>query len=512
VLSFVKSCCISVLEGKIVNVETDVTPGIPFFELVGVMNTIARDSRERVRAAIRNSGFKYPQKKILVNISPADLRKEGPYFDLAIAIGILAASKQIIDNFRNNYIFFGELSLDGSLKSVRGVLPMIIEAKRHGFKGVILPMENAKEASIIKGIRILPARNLKDAVCICENVENSTYDYKNNESNDIKKSDTKYYDFKDVIGQAYAKRALEVAAAGGHNILMVGAPGSGKTMMAKRMLSILPPLTYEEALETTIVHSIAGIIPGDGGLIWQRPFRSPLHTSTVSSIVGGGRYPKPGEISLAHNGVLFLDEITLFRCDVLEALRQPLQEGCVTIHRHNGVVTYPASFMLIAAANPCKCGNLLEKDKECTCSLRDIASYQNKLSGAISDRIDIKIEVTSTNLKDMHQHPKEESSEIIKNRVENARKIQLQRYKGTNIFCNSAINKDLVWKACKLDRECEDFVNLYCKHARLSTRAYISLLKVARTIADLDNNENIEKKHLAEAFQYKINFSNKKVV
>ena len=509
-LSFVKSCCISVLEGKIVNVETDVTPGIPFFELVGVMNTIARDSRERVRAAIRNSGFKYPQKKILVNISPADLRKEGPYFDLAIAIGILAASKQIIDNFRNNYIFFGELSLDGSLKSVRGVLPMIIEAKGMVSKVLFYPWKMLRKLQLLKASEFCP-RNLKmqyvyvkmwKTQLMITRIMNQM----------ISKSETKYDDVTDVIGQAYAKRALEVAAAGGHNILMVGAPGSGKTMMAKRMLSILPPLTYEEALETTIVHSIAGIIPGDGGLIWQRPFRSPLHTSTVSSIVGGGRYPKPGEISLAHNGVLFLDEITLFRCDVLEALRQPLQEGCVTIHRHNGVVTYPASFMLIAAANPCKCGNLLEKDKECTCSLRDIASYQNKLSGAISDRIDIKIEVTSTNLKDMHQHPKEESSEIIKNRVENARKIQLQRYKGTNIFCNSAINKDLVWKACKLDRECEDFVNLYCKHARLSTRAYISLLKVARTIADLDNNENIEKKHLAEAFQYKINFSNKKVV
>lgn len=507
-LSFIKGSCISGIEGKIVNIETDITNGIPYFELVGVMNNVAKDSRERVRAAVKNSGFIFPRKKILVNVSPADLRKGGTYFDLPIAIGLLLASNQIkynkLDFDISNYIFFGELSLDGSLKVVKGVLPMVIEAKKQGFEGVVLPLENAMEASVVKGIRIIAVANLFEAVGVLESADCSKHEDLFSINKVASKDNHKVLDFKDVKGQNYAKRALEVAAAGGHNILMVGAPGSGKTMMAQRIPSILPDLIYDEMLETSIIHSIAGLLPEDGGLITERPFRAPHYNSTAVSLIGGGRYPKPGEVSISHNGVLFLDELSEFRSDVVESLREPLQERHITLNRLEGSVIYPASFMLVAATNPCKCGKLLEKNKKCTCTPAQILSYRNRLSGALLDRIDIKVEVTSTDFSMFTSNKIEESSETIRNRVVKCRRIQMERFKGYKIYCNSQMDQGILLKACKLSNESEAFIKSFCSKNDLSTRAYISVLKVARTIADLDGSASVSKKHIAEALQYRV--------
>jgi magnesium chelatase family protein len=449
-LSKVKSCGLVGIDGYVVEVETDISNGIPGFEIVGLGDSAIKESKERVRAAIKNSGQEFPVRKITINLAPANIRKEGSGFDLSIALGILAATEQIDVRDLSNYMFVGELSLDGVIKPVNGVLPMAICALADGVENLVLPVENAEEAAVVKGVNVLPAQNISQVVSHLngeKKLQKHLVDldgiFSNNMEHDL--------DFCDVKGQENVKRALEVAASGGHNCIMIGSPGSGKTMIAKRLPTILPALTFEEALEVTKIHSIAGILPPKTSLVTNRPFRSPHHTISDIGLIGGGKYPKPGEISLSHYGVLFLDEVPEFSKDALEVLRQPLEDGYVTISRVNASLTYPSKTMLICAANPCKCGNFLETSKQCNCSPRQIQQYMGKLSGPLLDRIDIHIEVASVKYKDLEGTGEEEKSGTIRERVNRARNIQLNRYKGLKIYSNSQLTPSLINKFCKLD-------------------------------------------------------------
>ncbi len=487
-----------------VSVETDVQNGLPSFSVVGLPDAAVNEARDRVRSAIKNSNFTFPTKKIVINLAPADLKKAGTSFDLSIAMGILIEEGVLEADSVKDYAFLGELSLNGDLRGVRGVLPVVMGLKDIGIKNVIVPFCNAKEAALVDNINIFGAESLFDVVNHFTEVplkqtisDIASYLSVSNENYE--------YDFKNVKGQQKAKRALEIAAAGGHNLLMVGAPGSGKTLMAKCFASILPPLNLSEALELTKIYSICGLLTPEEPLVRKRPFRMVHHTASANGIIGGGSNPMPGEITLAHRGVLFLDELVEFPRNVLEVLRQPIEDGEIVISRAKHSIKYPAKFLLLGAMNPCPCGYLGDKEKQCTCSEYMINRYLAKLSGPLLDRIDLQIDVprlTANELLTSSEAP--ESSFEIRKRVINARNIQAERYKNENIFTNSELTPDMIKKYCQIDEASKEIFKAAIIKYRLSGRRYDRVLKIARTIADLDNSDIIKQKHLMQALQYKM--------
>lgn len=486
-----------------VEVEVDIIAGLPSFTTVGLPEAAVKESKERVKSAIMNSGYVFPDDRITVNLAPAHTKKEGTGFDLPIALGILRATGIIPQKKLAEFFYLGELSLDGRIKPVFGSLSMAIAAREAGYKGIIVPYENRKEASVVRDMVVYGARNLSQ---VAEFIKGSTILAQQitgvedlfgrmNDSNG---------NFSEVKGQEHVKRALEIAAAGGHNVLMIGPPGAGKTMLARRLSSILPPMTFEEAIETTKVYSIVGLLRRDQALITSRPFRSPHHTISDAGLIGGGVSPRPGEVSLAHNGVLFLDEFPEYKKNVLEVLRQPVEDHCVTISRASSTMTYPAVFMLVAAMNPCPCGYATDLKHQCRCTHQQISRYQSKISGPLLDRIDLHVEVPAVSYQELSSLPPAEDSHIIRKRVMNARERQSKRFEKKPIYCNSQMSSRHVRAHCVLNKESSALMEKAVEKFGLSARAYFRILKIARTIADLSQKKNIETQHLSEAIQYRM--------